>query len=142
MTLEDALEYYNQRTAKLSEVVRQLNFAGIAVIWLFRTGQKTGGIPYNDSLLWPLGLLVASATFDLLHYAYSSAAWGIFHRKKEKELKHNNKAEFHAPAAINWLSNFFFWGKAVMTVAAYFLLVNYIAHYLVLLPQPLKGAGS
>lgn len=142
MKLKDAREYYNQRSTKLSEVVRQLNFAGIAVIWLFRTGEKTGGIPYNDSLLWPLGFLVASATFDLLQYAYASAAWGIFHRAKEKELNHNQETEFHAPAAINWLSNFFFWGKAIMTVAAYFLLVTYIVHYLVLHPQPLKGAGS
>jgi hypothetical protein len=140
MKLKDAREYYNQRSTKLSEVVRQLNFAGIAVIWLLRTGEKTGGIPYNDFLLWPLGLFVASATFDLLHYAYASAAWGIFHRHKEKELKNNQDAEFHAPAAINWLSNLFFWGKSIVTVAAYLLLVTYIAHYLVLHPQPLTGA--
>src|SRR5882724_1377019 len=106
MKLKDALKIYYERSTKLSEVVRQLNFAGIAVIWLFRTGEKTGGIPYSDSLLWPLGLLIASATFDLLQYAYASAAWGTFHRQKEKELNHDQEAEFHAPAAINWLSNF------------------------------------
>jgi len=139
MKLKDAREYYSQRSTKLSEVVRQLNLAGIAVIWLFRTGEKTGGIPYNDSLLWPLGMLVASATFDLLHYAYASAAWGIFHRQKEKNLDHNQDKEFHAPAAINWPTNFFFWGKAILTVAAYFLLVGYIAHYLATQPQPLKA---
>src|SRR4051812_41083792 len=110
MKLKDAREYYNQRSTKLSEVVRQLNFAGIAIIWLFRTGDKTGGIPYNDALLWPLALLVASATFDLLHYAYASAAWGCFHRMKERELKNDENAEILAPAAINWLSNVFFWG--------------------------------
>jgi len=141
MKLKDAREYYTQRTTKLSEVVRQLNFAGIAVIWLFRTGDKAGGIPYTDVLLWPLGLLVASATFDLLHYAYASAAWGIFHRTKEKELKHDQNTEIHAPAAINWASNFFFWGKTIMTVAAYFLLVTYIAHYLAVNPQSVKGTS-
>jgi hypothetical protein len=140
MKLKDAREYYNQRSSKLSEVVRQLNFAGIAIIWLFRTGDKTGGIPYNDFLIWPLGLLVASATFDLLHYAYASAAWGIFHRVKEKELHHNEEAEFLAPDAINWLSNILFWGKAMLTVAAYILLVIYIGHYLTLHPQPLKAS--
>jgi hypothetical protein len=140
MKLKDAREYYTQRTAKLSEVVRQLNFAGIAVIWLFRTGEKNGGIPYSDSLLWPLGLLVASATFDLLQYASASAAWGIFHRQKEKELKRNQDAKFHAPAKINWFSNFCFWAKTGVTVIAYVLLVSYIARYLVIHPQPLKAA--
>ena len=140
MNLKDARDYYNQRSSKLSDVVRQLNFAGIAIIWLFRTGEKAGGIPYNDSLLWPLGLLVGSATFDLLHYAYASAAWGIFHRVKEKQLHNDENAQFLAPDAINWLSNIFFWGKALLTIAAYILLVIYIAHYLRLHPQPLKAS--
>src|SRR5882724_5194543 len=90
MKLKDALKIYYERSTKLSDVVRQLNFAGIAVIWLFRTGDKTGGIPYSECLLWPLGLLIGSATFDLLHYAYASAAWGIFHRVKKKKISKAN----------------------------------------------------
>jgi hypothetical protein len=129
--LKDALDIYYQRSTNLSDVVRQLNFAGIAVIWLFRTGDKNAGIPYSDLLLWPLGLFIASATFDLLQYAYASAAWGIFHRKQEKKLNNDPEADFHAPGAINWLSNVFFWGKAILTVAAYCLLVRYIAGHLI-----------
>ena|SRR2546430_13063717 len=138
MKLRDAREFYNQRSTKLSDVVRQLYFAGIAVIWLLRTGDKAGGIPFNESLLWPLGLLVTAATFDLLHYAYASAAWGIFHRKKEKAIKHDQDKEFRAPASINHLTLFFFWGKTVLTVIAYFFLVSYIAHYLVSYPPTVK----
>jgi hypothetical protein len=36
----------------------------------------------------------------------------------------------HAPNAINWLSLFFFWGKTIFTVAAYCLLIVYIAQFL------------
>jgi hypothetical protein len=132
MKLKDARDIYYQRSTKLSEVVRQLNFAGIAVIWLFRTGEKTGGIPYSDCLLWPLGLLIGSATLDLLHYAYASAAWGIFHRVQEKKLQNENnpEGEIHAPDTINWVSLVFFWGKTILSVAAYCFLVTYIARYL------------
>lgn len=131
--LKDAREYYDKRSTKLSDVVRQLNFAGIAVIWLFRTGEKTGGIPYSRCLMWPLGLLICSATFDLLHYAYASAAWGIFSRLEEKKLKSDRQRadrEIHAPRAINWPTLAFFWGKTILTVAAYCFLVVYIARFL------------
>ena len=133
MNLKEARDNYDRRSTKLSDVVRQLNFAGIAVIWLLRTGDKTGGIPYSNCLLWPLGLLICSATFDLLHYAYASAAWGIFHRLQEKKLKDDPQravVEIHAPDAINWLSLFFFWGKTIFTVAAYCFLIAYIARFL------------
>jgi hypothetical protein len=131
--LKEARDNYDRRSSKLSDVVRQLNFAGLAVIWLFRTGDKTGGIPYSNCLLWPLGLFICSATFDLLHYAYASAAWGIFHRLQEKKLKDDPQRaerEIHAPDWINWLSIFFFCGKTILTMAAYGFLVMYIAHYL------------
>ena len=107
MKLKDAREIYYLRSTKLSDVVRQLNFAGIAIIWLFRVGDENAGIPYSDFLLWPLGFLITSASFDLLHYVYASAAWGIFHRRQEKKLRNDPEADFHAPGTINWLSNFF-----------------------------------
>jgi len=75
-------------------------------------------------------LFVGSATFDLLHYAYASAAWGIFNRVQEKKHEHNAEAEIHAPRVINWISLVFFWGKTALTVAAYCFLVVYIFDYL------------
>jgi hypothetical protein len=76
--------------------------------------------------------LIGSATLDLLHYAYASAAWGIFHRVQEKKLQNENnlEGEIHAPDAINWVSLVFFWGKTILSVAAYCFLVTYIARYL------------
>lgn len=163
MKLADAQDTYERRTTRLSEIVRQLNFAGIAVIWLFRSGDKTGGIPYTDALLWPLGLFIISAGFDLLQFAYASAAWGIFSRQQEKKLnqrlvemerKRGNEERNRrrgnvetktaddevddeideAPGPINWISNSFFWGKAILTVVGYYFLISYIARYLVAAP--------
>lgn len=145
MKLEAAQEIYEKRSTRLSEIVRQLNFAGIAVIWLFRTGEKTGGIPYNDVLLWPLSLFITSSAFDLLQSAYASAAWGIFSRQQEKKLN-LRLAETDdiddeiddAPRAINWVSNVFFWGKAILTASGYFLLIRYLAAHLIANSWPLK----
>jgi hypothetical protein len=161
--LKEAQDTYESRSTRVSEIVRQLNLAGIAVIWLFRNGDKTGGIPYNDALLWPLGFFIISAGFDLLQFAYASAAWGIFSRQQEKKLnqridekerKRGNEERRRkrgsveakdadvedddeideAPGAINWVSNSFFWGKAILTVVGYYFLISYIARYLFAAP--------
>jgi hypothetical protein len=128
MKLQDARDIYERRSTNLSDVVRQLNFAGIAIIWLLRTGDNT--LPYSKGLLWPLGLFAGSATFDLFHYAYATAAWGIFYRLQEKKPENNAETEIHVPGAINWISFVFLWGKTGLTIAAYCFLVVYIFDYL------------
>ena len=118
MKRDEAREIYYEASATLSETVRHLDLAGVAVIWLFRVGEKTGGIVYAPIFLWPLVLFVLALGFDLLQYAYKAAAWGILHRVMEVK----KVPEFSAPAAINWPTLIFFWGKVVFTVIAYFML--------------------
>ena len=127
MKREEAREICYDSSASLSEMVWHLGLAGVAVIWLFRVGEKTGGIVYSTIFLWPLVLFVLALGFDLLQYAYKAAAWGIFHRVMELQKLH----EFKAPPAINWPTLFFFWGKVVFTVIAYFMLFYAISKQLI-----------
>jgi hypothetical protein len=131
MTLKEADEIYDKRSTRASEVGRQLNFAGIAIIWLFRSGDKaSGGIPYSDTLLLPLVLFIGAATFDLLQYLYASAAWGTLHRSKEIKLGHDPAVRFTAPGWINRPSTILFWAKSILTMTGFCLLIYYIAPYL------------
>jgi hypothetical protein len=84
----------------------------------------------SNFLIWPLVAFILSALFDLLHYAYASVAWGIFHRIKEKELDHDISKTFLAPRAINWPTLTFFFLKTVLTVAGFATLIWYIAQSL------------
>lgn len=110
MKLKDAREAYYEYSKKASEVARSLAFAGIALIWVFKT--DANGIPkVPDDLLLPTALLAASLAFDLLQGVAGSVIWGPFHRLKEREREPGDDPEIDAPAWINWPTLFFFWGK-------------------------------
>lgn len=120
MKLKDARSAYDYLSGKLSEVVRQLSFAGIAVIWMFKSG--SGGIQFDDRLLWPLRFFVVVLALDLLHYAYASAAWSRFAYMEERQgVKDEDEVE--PDERINWTSLFFFWGKALVCVIAYLIML-------------------
>jgi hypothetical protein len=149
MKLADARQIYYGATDSLSQVNRQLDFAGIGVIWILKTGEsKVAAIPFDQSLLLPLTAFVLAIALDLLQYIYKSAAWGIFHRIKEKtkeqpeqiDKRHrhlfnrtgetgqfNSDFDFKAPAAINWPTLVAFWGKVIFTVFSYTMLLRYLA---------------
>jgi len=125
MKRSDTRENYGYFSEKLSDITRQLDFAGIAVVWILRVGTDSGGIAFDKKLLVPLLAFVLSLGCDLLHYAYATAAWGIFNRMKERQ-ELNDDAIFHAPSVINWASLAFFWIKVLLVAIGMILLLNYL----------------
>jgi len=118
MKLAGARENYEYFSGKLSEINRQLCFAGIAVVWIFATKSSEGGYALPEQLVFPLKYFVASLVVDLFQYAYASAAWGYFHRKKEKSGI-GEDTEFGAPMYINWPTIAFFWLKVTLAFIGY-----------------------
>jgi hypothetical protein len=127
MKLKDALDNYYFYSGKLSDICRQLGFAGIAIIWIFGLGTVTTAQLPKDLTL-PALLIVASLTLDFLHYLSSTVIWGVYHRVKEKDTKPD--AEFEAPRQINWAPLIFFWLKVTALGAAYLALGFYLADHL------------
>lgn len=85
MKLKDTRESYQFFSGKASEIVRQLGFAGIAVIWVFKV--TAGERQIVPTELLPAGiLLVSGLTLDLLHYVTGTLIWGVYNRNKEKQL--------------------------------------------------------
>jgi len=121
VTSEKALENYYFYTGKASDIIRQLALAAIAVVWVFkidRAGQPT--VP--RALFIAAGWTILTLAIDALQYLYGAAAWGIFHRVKEKAGESN----FAAPAAINWITILCFWSKAIAVAVTYTLILNYL----------------
>jgi hypothetical protein len=83
MKLQDYIDTFYTFTAKASDVNRQLAFAGIAIIWLFKK-ETPAGITIPHELLWPSFLIVLSLALDMLQYWLASMTWRVFYRKKEK----------------------------------------------------------
>lgn len=129
MKLRDARQAYDYYTGKLSDVTRQLCFAGVAVVWVFVV-KESGSFSLASNLKISLGFFVTALALDLLHYLSSSVTWGIFHRYKEM-CKTGEDAEFLAPLWINFVPLIFFWSKV------FFALFGYISLY-----DVFEGIGS
>jgi hypothetical protein len=126
MKLSDYRKVYYEFSGKLSDIVRQLAFAGIAVIWVFKQEAKpVAKIP--DAMLVPLVLLVLSLTGDLLHYVASTFIWGTFSRYHERKLKRPlEDPDLTAPRYFNWPALFFLCAKSILLVGAYVFLSRYL----------------
>lgn len=126
MNLSDAREKYEYFSGKASEIVRQLGFAGIAIVWIFKVDLRNGpAMPL--SLMLAAMLLVLGLTFDLLHYLYGAIAWGVFHRIKERSEVSEDR-EFLAPHWINWPTIAFFYAKIATVGGAYIFLILFLSH--------------
>jgi hypothetical protein len=121
ISAEDARESYYGYTARASDVIRQLGFASIGIIWLFKVDRGTHlAVP---RLLAAGALLsVASLSLDLLQYLYGSAAWGIFHGLMERR----GQEHALAPRVINLPTLVCFWAKASLMVFAYICILGYL----------------
>ena len=93
-TVEDYRKDFYEFSGKASDITRQLAFAAIAVIWLFKTDAPTGEITIPPALILPGILIVASLAADLLQYVAASLIWGGYSYYLER--KHIPGAERHS----------------------------------------------
>lgn len=125
MKIEDYRESYYTHSGKASDVARQLSFAGIALIWVFKS--EIAGTPaVPEQLLLPAVLFVASLALDLMQYVFGALIWGAFARHHERRHV-TETAELSAPIYLNWPGILCFWLKTTITIAAYFLVLMYLS---------------
>lgn len=124
MNLSDYRNDYYQFSSKTSEIARQLSFAGIALVWVFKVGESPASIP--EELVLPAGLFVLALALDLLHAAYGTFVWGAFAWWKERQGI-DPEADFDAPGWFNWPSLLFFWSKVGVVMFAYVQALSYIS---------------
>lgn len=132
MKLIDYKETYYFYSGKVSDIARQSSFAGFAIIWIFKGGDR-------DIIFLDYGLMLSAIFFticltcDLLQYIYQTAAWGIYHWRLEKDLgkkikniKLLNNKEVDHNEKINILALILFWLKLVFVIVGYIILSKYI----------------
>ncbi|MDQ6769622.1 MAG: hypothetical protein M3Z54_06510 [Gemmatimonadota bacterium] len=122
MKRADARAAYDDYSRSTSDKVRQLAFAAIGVVWVFRPDTS---IQLPRTLLWAATFAVGALALDVLQSLYGTIAWGVFHRRKEHEgLSHDT--EFKAPREINWPTNSLFVGKVVALGVCYVFLFHHL----------------
>ncbi len=133
MTIEEARKAYYDASASVSSICRQLCFAGIAVVWIFRNPAAPTKDKLDADLLWPIGCLVVSMIFDLGQYTAKTLIWGIYARSREHEQNvHPGTAKDKmVPVWYNAAPLVFFWGKVGACFAGYVFIFALIYNRLI-----------
>ena len=130
LRLSEIRNAYERSSAKLSEINRQLCFAGFALVWIFNRTSTTLSIP--DALYLPLLCWCLSLTFDVLQYAYKTWFWYIFylkHKKPEKStdgLKPEDDMVIDEPESPNVVTWTLFIFKILLLTAGYVMMALFL----------------
>lgn len=123
--LSDFLEDTKEFSSKASDVSRQLAFAGIAVVWIYKNPDSSPTI-VKPELVLPLLLWVISLGLDLIQYFFASLSWYIFFHIKQY-LFNNNKLkktdDITAPYWLDFVITGFFIVKIAVNIWAYIELI-------------------
>ena len=125
MKLKDYRETYYFYSGRASDISRQLGFAGIALIWAFKTTDADSNYSLAPELFGAGILIVAALLFDLLQYVAGTMIWGRYSRYHEKR---GVKAESNLDASryLNWPGLIFFWFKIGFMLLAYVALLSFL----------------
>lgn len=129
-SLEEARKCYYESSGKAGELTRQLAFAGIAVVWIFKNGPDGAPTIPNDLILAVAAFVLALA-LDFMHYVVKALIWGGYSHYKERALKAAGislEADFEFPEYINWPAIALFWLKIVTLLVGQWVLFVYLAH--------------
>ena len=115
---------YYYFTGKLSEINRQIAFAGIALIWIFKNGENSN-LKIENELILPAILIVLSLAFDIFQYIYQSITWSIFYTYYNRKNKSEEK-KIKSPEYLNYPSWFFFIVKVILVLLAYWKILFFL----------------
>ena len=126
MKISEINNDYLEASGKVSDLVRQFDFAGIGVIWIFTVGKDSGGIHFSKYLLLPLLCFVLSLALDLAQYIYKTIVLGFLNRHYFKKYQDNDK-EVSFSGYFNWPTITFFTMKTAFAALGYLLLIIFIS---------------
>ncbi len=131
MKLKEIRNDYGRYSTKVSDINRQLIFAGIAIVWLFRVANNDRNSVFPIELHPTLFFFILSFGADILQYTFQAIFWfGYYWVKKSKNNMSKNKdveeiivKEPELPNLIPWI----FWvAKVCFTIIAYYKLGIYL----------------
>jgi hypothetical protein len=123
-TLKEYRADFYTFSGKLSDVSRQLAFAAIAIIWLFKS-EAENRLSIPRELVLPGVLVVCSLSFDLLQYCWASITWYFVYRGLEKRGLPEDEQQRQGV----WLErpiSIIFWVKVGLIMAAYILILVFL----------------
>ncbi len=125
MKLQEYRETFYSFSGKASDISRQLAFAAIAIIWLFKKDTPAGQITVPPDLVLPGILTVAALTADLLQYSLGSLIWHHHYRSLEKRSVPETADTQHSPWLERPITGLFVI-KVILVILAYCLIFVFL----------------
>ena len=135
MSLDNVRQAHEDLTGKLGDVNRQLVFAGIATLWIFKYTATTGVFALPDALKLPTLLFASALAADLLQYAYSALLYSVMFHFYEYRFRSQAGTEaqlaelsenFDHPRWWDWPTYAFLVLKVLLNIVAYSFLLTFL----------------
>jgi hypothetical protein len=126
MKLQGARDAHIDFSSRASDISRQLSFALIAVVWIFKADRPDGTMSIPDALYLPATFVIAALAVDLLQYIYAAIAWDRLFHRKEVELSNNEDAEFTVSRWVNRPTYLAFYCKLALVIVGYIYLLRFL----------------
>lgn len=124
LKLSEARKAYEDASGKLSDINRQLCFAGFGIIWLYNMSDGEINIP--QELYLPGLLLIISLVLDVFQYSYTSVRWHVYYDNHTSPTKDEEKINFVEPRHINLPTWSLFWVKVAVMLSGYFFIGKFL----------------
>lgn len=126
MNLEEIRKAYEDLSRSLSSAVRQFNFAGIAIVWIF-VGKDSESVP--QQLYNACTFFVLSIALDALQYFISTLIWQmcyLYKHKKNTADKDINVCDSEWINAVPWVCIYL---KTIFTAIGYWYILLFLRLY-------------
>ena len=125
MKLSEIRTAYEELSGKLSDINRQLCFAGFGVIWIFNKSVEKG-LLIPDELYLPSFFLILSLSIDLMQYVISTTSWYVYYLMKRRRGSNDSEVEVNEPERINTFPWALFFMKIISLCIGYFLIAEFL----------------
>lgn len=128
-TLKEYRDSYFAASTKASDIARQLGFAGIALIWIFKSmnGSSSEAFTLPEELFYPALLIILALGLDLLQYFIKAGIWGWIQRRIEDKFSDDTSKTYLVAPWVNWPVLACFWVKLGVMIFAYCLLFTFVS---------------
>ena len=130
MNLDDLRKRRAETSAKVSDIVRQLDLAGVAIVWLFSaTDPASPRLAIARPLLWAGGAFILGLLLDLLQAVWRAETERWFLAALEKEIsagRADDAADVRYPTWVGRPPQVMYSGKIIATLVGFAFVGGYV----------------
>jgi hypothetical protein len=134
LSLSEARDASNEYSGKASELARQLGFAALGIIWIFKKDQPGGEIDIAPALIRAAAAVAVGLAFDFLQYLIGSEVWErLFFHHESKCKDEGETFESYKFTISKWFlrpMSFCYYSKIVSIVVAYCFIITHLVQRL------------